>query len=53
MAVVLKKCNCRPQPSHAADYQDEKYGEGMRVCNESQDKKDAVCTVCGKSHSLK
>lgn len=48
---TIKKCNCNPS-SPAAEYQNKKYGEGMRVCNIDQKKTEASCTVCGKSHKL-
>lgn len=37
---MIKKCECSSQ------YQDEKYGAGLRVYNAT--KKGARCTVCGK-----
>jgi hypothetical protein len=49
---VIKKCNCKPNPSSAAEYQDSKYGSGNRVCNLDQKKTEATCTVCNKSHKL-
>lgn len=30
------------------DYQDRRYGKGMRVVTEMYDKKGYRCTVCGK-----
>jgi len=53
MAVKIIKCDCKAEPSHGADYQNKKYGAGMRVCNEDQQKKSAQCTVCGKIHNIK
>lgn len=54
MAVVILKCECKGTPPSASEYQDKKYGDGMRVCNVGEgDKKVATCTVCGKDHSLK
>lgn len=50
MAVVIKKCGCKSTPPGISDYQDQKYGDGMRVCNLDIKKTEAVCTVCGKSH---
>jgi hypothetical protein len=40
------KCTCKNQ------YQDEKYGAGMRVCNSTVDpgKNGYRCTVCGKEN---
>ena len=29
--LVVKKCGCKGNPSHGSDYQDKKYGDGMRV----------------------
>lgn len=49
---VIKKCNCNPSPSFAAEYQNSKYGDGMRVCNVDQKKTEATCTACGKTHKL-
>ena len=44
MSVKIIKCNCKN------DYQDEKYGKGMRVCNSTLDpvKTGYRCTVCGQ-----
>ncbi len=41
---MIKKCSCKN------DYQDEKYGEGMRVQNPLKDpgKYGYRCTVCSK-----
>lgn len=52
MSTIVKKCNCKPTPDHAANYQDSKYGQGNRLCNIDQKKTEASCTVCGKSHKL-
>lgn len=52
MAVVIKKCGCRPVQSNCADYQDKKYGEDQRVCNLDLKKTAAKCTVCGKEHKV-
>lgn len=38
--MTIKKCSCEN------DYQDEKYGENMRVFNETA--KGHRCTVCDK-----
>lgn len=51
--MILKKCDCKGDKNgnkQAAEYQDQKNGQGMRWCNESMDRKDATCTVCGKEH---
>lgn len=47
--TVIKKCGCKGNPSHASDYQDKQYGEGMRVCSYDQKKTSATCSVCGKT----
>lgn len=47
MAVVVKRCSCKDTP--AAQYQDQTYGQGMRVCNTNL-KKGAKCTICGTVH---
>lgn len=52
MSVVIKKCGCKGNPSNASDYQDAKYGQGMRSCNLDQKKAEATCTICGKSHKI-
>ena len=49
---VIKKCSCSPNPSHAADFQNSKYGNGNRVMNLDQKKTSATCTVCGKEHKV-
>ena len=46
--AVIKKCGCKGNPSHASDFQDSRYGDGMRVYNLDQKKVEATCTVCGK-----
>jgi hypothetical protein len=38
----LKKCKCQSQ------FQDEKYGPGIRVCNVGL--KESTCTVCETKH---
>ena len=48
--VVIKKCGCKGNPSHGSDFQDKKYGQGMRVCNVDQKGTESTCTVCGKTH---
>ena len=50
--AVVKRCGCKGNPSYGSDYQDQKYGAGMRVCNMNQKKSEATCTVCGKVHKL-
>ena len=47
--LVVKKCGCKGNPSHGSDYQDKKYGDGMRVMNLDQKKTEASCTICGKT----
>jgi hypothetical protein len=43
---MTKVSQCRPQCKH--NYQDEKYGEGMRVFNKTKsDPPKWRCTVCG------
>lgn len=44
--VKVKKCNCKN------DFQDAKYGTGMRVMNLSKDDKRGACTVCGTKHEF-
>lgn len=50
--VVVKKCGCKGNPEHASDYQDKKYGQGMRVCSLNQKKDTGTCSVCGKQHKV-
>lgn len=50
--VVVKKCGCKGTPSNCSDYQDQKYGQGMRVCNIDLKKTEAACTICGKNHKV-
>ena len=38
--VKILKCNCKNE------YQDEKYGKFMRVCNKLFNKEEYRCTVC-------
>jgi len=46
---VRKKCsNCDPHT-----YQDNKYGNKIRIMNRSQDGSNVKCTVCGKQHSTR
>ena len=47
--TVIKKCGCKGDPSHASDYQNKQYGEGMRVMSLDQKKTSATCSVCGKN----
>lgn len=47
---VVKRCDCKGNPPHASNYQDQKYGEGMRLMTLDQKKTEAVCTICGKTH---
>jgi len=50
--LVIKKCGCKGNPSHGSEYQDAKYGQGMRVCNLDQKKSESTCTICGKTHKV-
>lgn len=50
--VIVKRCGCKGNPSHGSDFQDKKYGEGMRVMNLDQKKSSASCTICGKEQKL-
>ena len=52
MSTTIKKCNCKPTPSHAADFQDAKYGVGNRVHNLDVKNTTATCTVCNKQQKL-
>jgi hypothetical protein len=47
MQTTIKKCTCK------SDYQDKKYGAGMRVHNLNKDETKAVCTVCGAGENKK
>lgn len=49
---IIKKCGCRVETSHACEFQNKKYGEGVRVMNLNQKKNEASCTVCGKNHKI-
>ena len=49
MAAVIKKCGCQSTPPNTSQYQDKRYGEGMRVMNLDVKKTDATCTVCGRT----
>lgn len=46
--TVIKRCGCKSTPPGISEYQDKKYGVGMRVMNLDQKKVEATCTVCGK-----
>lgn len=50
--TVIKRCGCKGNPSHASDYQDKKYGSGMRVMSVDQKKTEATCSVCNKTVKL-
>lgn len=50
--VIVKRCGCKGNPSHGSDFQDKKYGDGMRVMNIDIKKTAASCTVCGKEQKL-
>lgn len=45
---MIKFCGCNPN-TQASQYQDEKYGQGMRVFNPKKDKETWTCTCCGKT----
>lgn len=45
MKTIIKKCVC----SH--EYQDRRYGKGMRVMNVKSKKEEATCTVCGTTYN--
>jgi hypothetical protein len=52
---MIKKCNkCKDYRCAAAVFQDEKYGEGMRVHNKfkSGNETKGRCTVCEEERSL-
>jgi hypothetical protein len=40
--TALITCTCK------SDFQDERYGKGVRVANVDSKKTTYVCTVCGK-----
>jgi hypothetical protein len=44
-SLTTKKCNC------VHKFQDEKYGNGIRVMNKMTKKEGFRCTVCGKEHT--
>ena len=46
---MIKKCSCEDSTSPAAAFQNQRYGRGMRVCNE-QKEGGYACTVCGAKH---
>jgi len=48
----MRLVNCDCDRGLAAAFQDQKYGKGKRVANESGKKDDnsAKCTVCGRVH---
>jgi len=50
MATEIKKCTCTGTP--ACEFQDNRYGNQMRVCNNDSKNKNTTCTVCGKVHKL-
>ena len=43
MTTQLLRCDCQHE------YQDKKYGKGIRVHNTDKSNKKNVCTVCGKA----
>lgn len=52
MATVVKKCDCVGNPKDCSEYQNKKYGVGMRIMNLDIKKTAATCTVCGKEHKV-
>ena len=52
MSSVIKKCSCKGNAgvAHAANYQNQKYGQDNRVMNANQEGKEFTCTVCGAKH---
>lgn len=50
VTVEIKKCGCTGTPSNASDYQNKKYGNGMRLCNANFKGDMVTCTICGKQH---
>jgi len=51
---MLKKCKCEDWKSAAADYQNRKYGKGVRVHNPqgARNRGKCRCTVCGDEKSI-
>lgn len=51
MPCIVMKCDCRKNLSQGSMYQEETYGEGRRVFNETKsgDEKNRKyrCSVCG------
>ncbi len=50
---MLKKCKCEDYRTAAAKYQNEKYGNGVRVHNPhgGKNRSKCRCTVCGDEKS--
>jgi hypothetical protein len=51
-ASKLLRCTCTSDPynnSLAAEYQNEKYGEGIRIHTARTNKAEYTCTICGKT----
>jgi len=42
--TAVKRCNCKHE------FQDSRYGTGLRVHNVKKDGAKATCTVCGKEN---
>jgi hypothetical protein len=43
--MIIKKCICN------SEFQDEVYGKGNRICNETKSNK-VRCTVCGREYTI-
>lgn len=53
--MILKCEECKDYRSTGAQYQDKKYGKGMRVhnqCNKDLDKKTYRCSICTKTRRI-
>lgn len=50
--TLIHKCNCPEEKKNvpAAKYQDEIYGEGVRVFTKDIKGEPCHCTVCGKKY---
>lgn len=46
---IIAKCNC--SGSQATQFQDQKYGRGMRVMNHCKKSESVRCTCCGREVS--
>jgi hypothetical protein len=51
---MLKKCKCEDYRTKAAAFQNEKYGNGVRVHNpqSGKNKGKCRCTVCGDEKNM-